>query len=260
MTKVNILILASVALLATMYFGCSTLGKKQKEVEKSRLSNMEATGLSNLVKEASQKLSDSQKSVIEAIQLDLDQSGKDTLKRISVLKTLSGTWYEMGYPAIAGTYAEEIAVAEKSEEAWSMAGTTYALCVKNAGENAKEKEYCSKRSIGAFEKAISLAPENVDNRVNLAICYVDNPLPDNPMQGILMLRELNTQHPENVGVLNQLGKLAIQTNQIAKALTRLENAIKLEPENKTTICLLAEAYSASGDKAKAQEFIDKCKH
>ena len=257
MSKVYTLIISSVILLAVMYFGCSTIGTKQKEVEKSRLTNMEATGLSNLVKEANQNLDDSQKSLIEAIQLDLDQSATDT---INVLKTLSGTWYELGYPAIAGTYAEEIAKLDKSETAWSMAGTTYALCVKNAGENAKEKEYCSKRSISAFEKAISIAPENVDHRVNLAICYVDNPMQDNPMQGILMLRELNTKYPENVGVLNQLGKLAIQTNQIEKAITRLENAISIEPDNNITICLLAEAYTAAGDKVKAQGFIDKCKH
>jgi len=78
------------------------------------------------------------------------------------------------------------------------------------------------------------------------------------MQGILMLRDLNTKYPKNVAVLNQLGKLALQTNQSERALERLEAAIKLEPENNVTICLLAEAYSQLGDKTKATEYKKKC--
>ncbi len=256
----TVLLVASVLLFSLLYFGFDTIPSKQKELEKSRAGNIEVTSVSNLIKEASSKLDVKQKSIIDALHIDLDKVGQDTLKRVQVLKSLSGAWYELGFPAISGSYAETISSILNDEQSWSLAGTTFALCVKNAGENAKEKEYCSKKAIQAFEKAISLNPDNIDNRVNLAICYVDNPIPDNPMQGILMLRELNTKNPTNVTVLNQLGKLAIQTNQIDKAIGRLENAIKLEPENKITICLLADAYSASGDKAKAKEYGDKCKH
>jgi Flp pilus assembly protein TadD len=138
-----------------------------------------------------------------------------------------------------------------------MAGTTYAICVKNS-QDEKVKSFCSKRAVKAFESAISLAPEKIEPRINLAICYVDNPSQDNPMQGILMLRELNTKYPQSVPVLNQLGKLALQTNQIEKALERLEAAIALEPENKNTICLLATAYKNAGDQVKSNEYQKKC--
>jgi tetratricopeptide (TPR) repeat protein len=261
MTKTqSILIGASIAVFAILYFGCDTTTKKQQDLEKSRSINIESTSISNLLVEANKSLNPKQKSIVDALHLDLDKVGTDTVMRVQILKSLSGAWYELGYPAIAGSYAQDVATFTKDEEAWSLTGTTYALCVKNAGENVKEKEFCSKRAVQAFEKAISINPSNLDNRVNLAICYVDNPIPDNPMQGILMLREMNKEHPNNVTVLNQLGKLAIQTNQIDKALTRLENAIQLEPENKITICLLADAYTASGNKAKAEEYSNKCKH
>ena len=52
----------------------------------------------------------------------------------------------------------------KTEESWSIAGTTYALCVKNT-EDQKEREFCSKRAIKAFEKSISINPDNIDNRI-----------------------------------------------------------------------------------------------
>jgi len=250
-------IVGAIVFFLILYLGFDTMPPKQKELEKSRIFNLESTSISNLVQEAKAKLTPEQSSIIEAIHLDLNKVGSDSLKKVVILKSLSGTWYEMGYPAIAGSYAQDIASIEKTGEAWSMAGTTYALCVKSDADE-KTKEFCSKRAIKAFENAISIMPDNVEARINLAICYVDRPPTDNPMQGILILRDLNTKYPENVSVLNQLGKLALQTNQIDKALERLEKAIELDPKNQNTICLLAEAYTTIKNAAKAAEYNKKC--
>lgn len=258
MNKSQIFVITGALLLfLLLYLGFDTTPPKLKSLEKSRNLNIESTSVSNLIKDATPKLNKEQKSIVDAINLDLENSGKDSIKRMEILKSLSGTWYDLGYPSIAGTYAEEIANMQKSEDAWSVTGTTYALCVKNETDQ-KIKNFCSKRAIKAFESAISLAPQKIEPRINLAICFVDNPDQNNPMQGILMLRELNTKYPENVAVLNQLGKLALQTNQIDKALARLEAAISLEPDNMNTICLLASAYSDAGNEAKANEYKKKC--
>jgi len=258
MSKAQIITVSgAIVLFLTLYFCFDTIPNKQKNLEKSRMMNIESTGISNLIKDAYTKIDAEQKSIIDAMNLDLEKSGLDTLKKLEILKSLSGTWYDMGYPSIAGSYAEDIAVIQKTESSWSMAGTTYAICVKNA-EDGKVKDFCAKRAVKAFESAISINPESIEHRINLAICYVDQPSSDNPMQGILMLRELNTQYPENVPVLNQLGKLALQTNQTEKALERLEAAIKLEPENRNTICLLATAYKNAGNETKANEYQNKC--
>jgi tetratricopeptide (TPR) repeat protein len=258
MNKNQILLLVGgVLLFLILYFGFDIIPQKTKDLEKSRSLNIESTGINNLLKDAMATLDAQQKSIIEAINLDVEKSSKDTTALIERIKSLSGTWYEFGFPSISGSYAEDIANMLKTDESWSIAGTTYAICVKNS-EDPKVKDFCSKRAVKAFEKAISISPENIEHRINLAICYVDNPVQDNPMQGILMLRELNTNNPENVAVLNQLGKLAIQTNQNERALERLETAIGLEPENQTTICLLATAYKNMGNAAKADEYSNKC--
>ncbi|MCZ2102062.1 MAG: hypothetical protein LC107_11055 [Chitinophagales bacterium] len=244
-------------LFLVLFLGFDTIPTKQKDLEKSRLLNIETTSVANLIKEAMPNVDKANASLIDALVHDLEKVGTDTIQRIEKLKSLSGTWYDLGQPAIAGAYAQDIAELVKTQESWSIAGTTYAICVKNS-EEGKTKDFCSKRAIKAFENAISLAPDLIEPRINLAICYVDNPDKDNPMQGILMLRELNQNHPENVSVLNQLAKLALQTNQIDRALERLEEAIQLEPDNKNTICLLANAYEAAGNQAKANEYHDKC--
>lgn len=258
MTKPQIITIAAfVILLFVLYLGFETIPPDIQNLEKSRSLNVESTSVSNLIKESQSKLTPKQTTVIDAINLDLNNVGNDTLKKISILKSLSGTWYEMGFQAIAGHFAEEVALLDMSSESWSMAGTTYALCVKST-DDTKIKDFCSKRAIKAFEKTISLDPENLEARINLAICFVDNPSQDNPMQGILMLRDLNSKYPKNVNVLNQLAQLAIQTNQMDKALERLETAIQIDPDNDNTICMLAKVYENTGNKAKAVEYQKKC--
>lgn len=252
-----IALITATILFLILFFGFDTIPSEQKSLEKSRQLSIETTSVANLIKEATPNIDKSKFSMIEAMNLDLKNTGTDTLKKIETLKSLSGLWYEIGYPAIAGSYAQDIAEIVKTGDAWSIAGTTFAICVKNA-EEEKTKEFCSKRAIKSFENAISLAPEDIEPRINLAICYVDNPDKDNPMQGILMLIDLNTKYPNTVLVLNQLGKLALQTNQTEKALERLEKSIEIEPENKNTICLLADAYRQSGNQAKADEYHNKC--
>lgn len=248
---------AAVVLFLVLFLGFDTIPAKQKNLEKSRSLSLETTSVANLLKEAMPKLDKANASMVEVMNMELEKAGLDTLKKIAALKSLSGIWYEIGYPSIAGSYAENIAELTKTESAWSIAGTTYAICVKNS-KDEKTKDFCSKRAVKSFENAISLAPNAIEPRINLAICYVDNPDKENPMQGILMLRDLNTQYPDNVSVLNQLGKLALQTNQTNKALERLEQAIKLDPINKNTICLLADAYQQAGNLTKADEYHKKC--
>jgi len=248
-------IAGAIILFLILYLGFEITPPKQKSLEKSRALNIEATSVNNLIQEAN--LDADKKSMIDAINLDLQKANSDSIKKLGLLKSLSGTWYDLGYPSIAGYYAEEAADIIGTDASWAIAGTTYSICTKNAKED-KTKQFCSKRAVKAFEKAISIAPEVVDHRINLANCYIDNPNPETPMQGILMLKDLNTKYPKSVAVLNQLGKLALQTNQSERALERLEAAILLEPENNVTICLLVDAYTQLGNNAKASEYKKKC--
>lgn len=259
MNKIQWLVLAlSATLVILLYFVFDIVPPKTLDLEKSRSQQIESTGIDNLERNALQALGEEQKSVIEAMQLDFSKAADSTRKMV-VLRSLSGTWYEYGQPAIAGYYAEKVAEMEKGADAWSIAGTTYALCYKQT-EDEKTKSFCWKRAVKAFEAAISIDPNNVDSRINLAICYTDVPQPDNPMQGVLMLRALNEQFPGNVQVLNQLARLALQTGQLDKALERLSESLKVDADNSQTACLMAEVLEKKGDATKAEEFRKKCVH
>ena len=101
MTKSQIItITASLILFLVLYLGFETIPPDMKNLEKSRLLNVESTSVTNLINDAQTKLTPQQTTVIEAINLDLNKVADDTSKRVTILKSLSGTWYEMGFPAM----------------------------------------------------------------------------------------------------------------------------------------------------------------
>lgn len=259
MTKLQYIVVGGAVLLfLVLYFGCETKPPGQKQVEQTRILQTEATDVNILIREAHDQLPADQLSTIRALQQELTQANEDSLK-VEVLKQLSGRWYENGQPAIAGHYAQEIADLEGTEEAWSIAGTTYAICVQRS-DSDKVRTFCNQRAIRAFENAISLDPENVSNQVNLALTYTEIPPPNEPMKGVLMLRELEQSFPESALVLTSLARLAIKTGQFERAIQRLNQALELENDNLNAICLLAQAYAGAGNQMQAQAYDERCRN
>lgn len=190
---------------------------------------------------------------IQALEQALDPESPDP----ETLKALSSAWYQAGHGAIAGHYANEVAELEGTAAAWSIAGTTFSLALQQS-QDAKVRSYCLENAVSALEKAISLEPDHVDHRLNLALLYTEIPPQDNPMKGILMMVDLNKLNPDNASVLYHLGRLALQTGQTDKAVERLRKASLLRPDHRETWCLLAQAESAAGHETEAQIAHDNC--
>ena len=244
------------ALFLFLYFGLDTKPRDKKRAEKSRALQMEVTGIQNLLAEARQALNEEQIALVDQVTEDVrNASSKED--KISTYKALSSAWFSLGRKDISGFYAEEVAKRDSTAEAWSIAGTTYTLAVQGT-EDEKVIEWSGKRAVTAFEQAISLDPENTDHKINLALTYVENPLSAQPMKGIMMLRDLNQNEPENVKVINQLARLAIRTNQFDRAIERLTKALTIDPNNKTSNCLIAQAYGAIGNTAEAEKYQSNC--
>lgn len=257
MTKMQLVVTsASIVLLLLLYFAFDTKPKEQKALEKSRALAAESTNIDALLPNAKASLNTMQSSVILALEQELASVGSDSAK-VDLLKQLASKWYEFGNPAISGGYAQQVAELTNSEEAWSITGTTFAIGLQTS-QNEKVRSFCTSRAISAFENAISLNPQNITHRVNLAMTYAERPPQNEPMKGPMMLLELNQQHPDNVLILNSLARLAIKTGQYDRAKERLEQAYAQEPQNVTTICMLAQVYNALGNAEQASAFAQKC--
>ncbi|MEL7020129.1 MAG: tetratricopeptide repeat protein [Bacteroidota bacterium] len=248
---------AAILLFGVLYFGCDTKPSSQRSIEKERALSVESTNIETLLLEAKATLSNASATEILALEQQINDATTDTL-RLSLLKQLSSTWYQEKHPAIAAFYAAEVAEAEGTEEAWSIAGTTYTICLQRS-ELEKVRDFCTSRAIAAFESAISISPENLDHQTNLALVYTENPPQENPMKGILMLVDLNKKNPENIGVLNNLGRLAMKTGQFPKAVERFGQTLAIEPDNRDAICMIAQAYEALQENDRAAQYAERCK-
>ena len=252
MNKQQILVVASaVALFFILYFGCDVKSKEQQTVETSRTLTGATMDMTTVEKDAFKALKPAQAADIEALTKKSD-AGKDP----SVLKQLSAAWHNAGHDEMAANYAEKVAEIEKTDNAWSIAGANYYLALQQT-QDKPLRDFCANQAAKAFQNAASLNPSKLEHRINLALCYTENPPQDNPMKGILLLRELDAQNPENIAVNSQLARLAIKTGQFDKAIGRLEKVLVKEPNNSKLICLLAEAYSGANN-PKAAALTEKC--
>ncbi len=258
MTKLQLGLLASsFFLLFSLYFGCETTPLDIRALEKSRALEIEAANPEVLIQEAKATLGPQALNEVMVLEEELSRAPNDSA-RVGILQELSGAWYRLENPAIAGDYAQQVAELLGDAESWSIAATTYTICVQRT-EAGRLREFCTDRAVQAYESAISLDPADISHKVNLALLYTENPPAENPMRGISMLLDLNSQEPENVLILNSLGRLAIRTGQYDRALERLQKALRLDPDNATTPCLLAQVYDGLGDAAQAETFNDRCR-
>ena len=256
MGKNQILTLASALLLVLcLYFGFEYKPDKIRNLEKSRSTNLEVTGIENLLLEVRENLTLEEMKILEDLRSEINKS-TDSLK-LEATKAYASKWYELGHPTISAYYAEEVAKADKKSDSWAIAGTSYIIGMKNASSE-KEKEFAFKRAVIAFENASSLEPNNLNHQINLALVYVEKPLANDPMKGIMMLRDLNTKNPANVSVMVQLARLAIKTSQWDRAEQRLKEALELEPANKQANCLMAEVMIEKGETISAKAYQELC--
>lgn len=257
MTKSQIATIAVfLGLFLTLYFGCETKSVDQIRSEKSRALNFENISPNTLVDRARAMLSDEDKAYIQSLEFEKKQARDDSTS-LFYLEQLASSWYSKQREEVSGIYAQEIAEKTDTEQAWSITGTTFAICLQR-NQDAEVKEFCFNRAVKAFEKAISFNPESIDHQVNLALCYVQKPLEDNPMKGILMLLDLNKKYPDNIPVLNQLGKLGLETNQTEKAIGRFTKVLSLDPQNRDANCFLYQIYSEQGNESLAKKHLEQC--
>jgi len=249
-------IVCFLGLFLTLYFGCETKSVDQIRSEKSRALNFENISPNTLVDRARALLSDEDLAYIQSLEFERKQARDDSTS-LYYLEQLASSWYTRQHEEVSGIYAQEIAEKTDSENAWSITGTTFALCIQRS-EDAEVKEFCFNRAVKAFEKAISYNPDRVDHQVNLALCYVEKPAEENPMKGILMLLDLNKKNPENIPILNQLGKLGMETNQIDKAIGRFTKVLSLDPQNRDANCFLYQIYSKQGNESLANKHLEQC--
>ncbi len=248
-------LIVGLAVLVTLLL-FPTKPKKLLDEERSRAMNTMSTDVMILKREVFEEMPASLASRFRLLENQLEATS-DSAARLSLLQSLSGEWYDNNQYAIAGDYAEKAAELAGTAAAYGIAGTTYAIGINRALKE-KEKSYCLAKALDMLERAISLDPDEINYQINRGVILAEHPDPNNPMKGVLLLIELNKNFPENVSVINNLAKFALQTNQLERAEQRLMEAIALDPDNLMTNCLLVKLYQTLGNADKMNIYATKC--
>jgi tetratricopeptide (TPR) repeat protein len=153
----------------------------------------------------------------------------------------------------AAVYAEELAKLKPTETNFKRAADLYTEAVNTSPEkvNPALLQQLNSHAITQWEGYLKLQPNDEEAQIGLALRQVNGPA---PMQGILKLRELASKRPKDYTLHLQLGIFAIQTNQLDKALERLEQAQSIRPTAPEAAYQLGIVHKMKGDKAKARTF------
>jgi predicted Zn-dependent protease len=79
------------------------------------------------------------------------------------------------------------------------------------------------------------------------------------MQGITLLREVLAEDPKNELALYNMGMLSIQSGQHEKAVERLEELLKVNPNHTQGQLLLGIALMNTGDNQRAKKQFERIK-
>jgi Flp pilus assembly protein TadD len=168
--------------------------------------------------------------------------------------SLANLYGEAGKFDSAAWFAEEASKFFNTTESWIKAGDHYYQAYTFALDQARQNQLAEKAR-EFFKKVLDANPKNLEVKTKLAMTY----LSDSPMQGVLMLREVLAEDPKNELALLNMGMLSIQSGQHERAVGRLEELIKINPNHAQGHLLLGIALMNTGNKERARQQFEKVK-
>jgi tetratricopeptide (TPR) repeat protein len=175
----------------------------------------------------------------------------DEKNKVAAGRKLSDKFAELQKFDSAAHYAEKIALLEPSVENLVRAGDRYYEAYGFAVDEQKAKTLGT-RTREYYQKAIDLNPGLLAAKANMAMTYVNT---ENPMQGILMLREVLDTDPTNELALFNLGILSMRSNQYSKAADRFRQILTNNPANTKAKFYLGLTLVELGNKEEARKVL-----
>ncbi len=217
------------------------------QLPKVVVDNDEDTGLTQDQRQAhNMELSDSVANIIDQFRNNLVRS--NSLQKSSTFAdSLARTFLIYNQLDSAVKYAEYILELDTTGLA-EMAGDIYyrAFGLVNDGTTAEKYGSRAREIYSQMDSGI----DRPDLAARAAMTQVTG---NNPMVGILKLRELAEEDPGSVEAQYNLGLLSIQSGQFEKAIDRFIKVTELDPTNAEGYFYLGVSYLEMGNDKKAKE-------
>jgi len=178
-------------------------------------------------------------------------------QQLHVYHQLASYWSDsLRYPEIGAYYSGEAAKLENSEKNLTFAARLL-LDRMMSDTDALMRKWEATQAKELFDKALVINPNNDSSKVGIGVCYMFGEISDNPMQGILAVKEIADKDPGNLYAQMMLGLGGVQSGQYDKAAERFLTVIKKQPDNIEAILNLAAVYERLDNKAEAVKWYKK---
>ena len=172
-------------------------------------------------------------------------------QQLKMYHQLASYWIDSLHKEDIGAYyAGEAAKLENSEKSLTFAAHLLLDDMMSTDDVAMQ-HWLATQAKELFEIALKLNPQNDSSKIGLGACYMFGNISENPMQGILAIKEIADKNPDNLYAQMMLGIGGIQSGQYDKAIERFLNVINKQPDNIEAILNLAQVYDRQNDKANA---------
>lgn len=241
-----LLIAGTILLSVAIFFAPGQLNRKGEEpAEKSTGGMAEGFNPEALLRSAQTSLDTTQAARLRFLEEALKQNGaKDTAS----LDGLGRFWDRNGIPAAAAIWFERKAEIVKSEQSYLDAAYRYFDAFRMVNDTTVRAEMVS-RSIANYEAVLRINPKNLNAKTDLGACYADGT--NEPMKGIMLLREVVTENPDHEMAQYNLGMLSVKSGQLDKAVERFNKVLEINPGRVEVNFYLGQVYLQQGDTAKA---------
>ena len=185
---------------------------------------------------------------------DLEQSvirGDVKKQKLDVFHQLAHFWQDSAriFEPYAW-YEAEAARLENSEKSLTFAAHLILENLRNE-ENDRLKRWKALQAKDLFERSLRINDKNDSSIVGLGACFIFGNIADNPMEGILKVRQVVERDSTNIFAQMVLGHGSVISGQYDKAIDRFEKVLTLHPGNLEAILMMAEVYERKADKPNA---------
>jgi outer membrane protein len=186
------------------------------------------------------------------------ETGSENEKNAIFADSLANLYEKAGKFDSAAWFSEASSKFFNTIESWNKTGDYYYQAYTFAVDQGKQSRLAGKAQ-EYYQKVLDKDPKQLEVKTKLAMTYFGTSDPAKTMNGVSLLREVLKEDPKNELALFNMGMLSVQSGQHSKAIGRLEELIKINPNHTQGRLLLGIALMNTGDKKGAKEQFEKVK-
>ena len=249
--KLLYLIGGAVLFCILFFFGRTTPPKKKMPQMPSQAMKLQKLSTDDVLAIAKKNISTADQEHLTQLENSVVRGDVKEQQR-KVYAQLADYWKnKQNRPDISAYYKGQEGLLDNSEKELTFAAHLLLRGVLVSDNDASMQTWMATNAKTFFDKAIELNPNNDSSKIGLGACYMFGNISENPMQGILPVREIAEKNPNNVFAQKILGLGGIKSGQYENAIKRFDAVIKIDPNDMEALLNLAETYDRMGDKVNA---------